>query len=182
VPVANGGTFGAADPLKNQAWWQYLIISNELNSPKVLACPFDKNVGLSRLPADNWSSVDPRGGFATAGFRNRSTSYIVGLDASQPRAGNEWEPSSRILGGDRNIHFDGHNGSCSSGVGDAQLIRASGQTGQNPSMARWTNAIHGERGNVVSLDGSVQQTTSKEFNALSDLSNEAGVSHFLVPN
>src|ERR1043165_9017315 len=182
VPVAKGGTFGAADPLKNEAWWQHLIISNELASPKVLVCPSDKNVGLSRLVADNWSSTDPRGGFATVGVRNRSTSYIVGLDASQPRAGNEWEPSDRILGGDRNIQFDGHNGNCSSGVGEAQLIRAKGPTGQNASTARWTNAIHGERGNVLSLDGGVRQTTSKEFNALSDLSNDAGVSHFLAPN
>src|SRR5262245_3473959 len=47
VSVTNGGTFGTANPAKNEAWWQYCVISNALGSPKVLVCPFDKKIGLS---------------------------------------------------------------------------------------------------------------------------------------
>src|SRR5689334_16825349 len=33
------GSRGSTDPLRNNAWWQYSLISNELSSPKVLVCP-----------------------------------------------------------------------------------------------------------------------------------------------
>src|SRR5438445_7795482 len=50
TPVANEGTFlpaGATAPttpanwdaLRNNAWWQFAYISNELSSPGVLVCP-----------------------------------------------------------------------------------------------------------------------------------------------
>src|SRR5438477_9348385 len=73
TPVANGGTFGSTDPLRNNAWWQFSFISNEVNSPRVLVCPADKNVGLPRRFASNWSSTDTNGGFMTPGFRHRAT-------------------------------------------------------------------------------------------------------------
>src|SRR5213078_4180123 len=36
VSVTDGGTFGSADTLRNNAWWQYAFISNELSNPQVL--------------------------------------------------------------------------------------------------------------------------------------------------
>src|SRR6266436_8684658 len=62
VPVANGGTFGNTDLRRNNAWWQYSILSNELSSPKTLVCPSDKAVGLPRTVATNWSASDRNGG------------------------------------------------------------------------------------------------------------------------
>src|SRR3954453_5755295 len=48
TPVADGGTYytsvAAGPGTKNTAWWQYMVISNELSSPKVLVCPADKGV------------------------------------------------------------------------------------------------------------------------------------------
>ena len=59
----------------------FLVMSNELNSPRILACPKDKN----RSKVARWSELD-----------DQHLSYFVGLDA------NEANPRS-ILFGDRNI-------------------------------------------------------------------------------
>ena len=81
-----------------------------------------------------------------------------------------------------NIVFDGGNGLCSAGLSGTQSIGVRGKNGLNPpAAASWTNAIHGPRGNVACLDGSVHQTTSKDLDALLDLSDDNGSIHFLVP-
>ena len=50
------------------AYFHFLVMSNELNTPKILLCPNDTN----RLAATNWDSL-----------RDHSLSYFVGLDASE---------------------------------------------------------------------------------------------------
>src|SRR5207237_2482604 len=62
VSITDGGSYNApGDPAvtwlnqRNNAWFQWAWISNELNSPNVLVCPADKKVGPSRRVADNWS-------------------------------------------------------------------------------------------------------------------------------
>jgi len=63
-----------------------------------------------------------------------------------------------------------------------RTIRVKGRNATNPpATAAWTNAIHGLRGNVLSMDGSVQAMTSKELDALCDQSDDHGSIHFLVP-
>jgi hypothetical protein len=78
VPVSLGGSLGVAD---SNVFQHFLTVSNELNSPKILACPED----LDRKRASTWTN-----------FSNSNLSYFVGLDA------NEQAPAS-ILTGDRNI-------------------------------------------------------------------------------
>jgi len=182
TPLTNEGTFGSSEPMRNNAWWQFSIISNELNSPKVLVCPADKNVGLPRRVATAWSANDTNGGFLAPSYRHRATSYTIGLDATRPLDPTEWGPPDSILGSDRNILFNGGNGFCSAGLSGTQAIRVSGKNGlRAPAAAPWTNAIHGLRGNIACLDGGVHQTTSKELDALLDLSDDNGSIHFLVP-
>jgi len=180
VQVANGGTLGSTDALKNNAWFQFSVISNELNSPTILVCPEDKGVGQARRIATRWDPTDTNGGFMSTGFRHRATSYTIGLDVAQSAVLED--PGSRILGSDRNILFDTGNGGCSSGLTDTRSVRVRGKNGPNASAtAAWTSAIHRLRGNVLSLDGSVQQTSTRELDALLDLSDDNGSIHFLVP-
>jgi hypothetical protein len=76
----NGGTMEFN--LTGEVWRHFQILSNELNSPKVLACPEDKQ----RSRTADWRD-----------FTNNShLSYFAGLDA------NETQPQS-ILSGDRNL-------------------------------------------------------------------------------
>ena len=59
----------------------FLVMSNEMNTPRILACPKDVN----RVKTMRWSEFD-----------DKHMSYFVGLDADETR------PQS-ILSGDRNI-------------------------------------------------------------------------------
>ena len=115
--------------------------------------------------------------------RDRSLSYTIGLEAGPTsNSRGETDGSTQILATDRNILFDGRDGACSSGVGDACLIRVKGKNGQNPSAsAAWTGRIHRLNGNVLTQDGAVQMLNTAELNALCDRSDENGSIHFLVP-
>ncbi len=65
VSVANGGTMEPAAGGKN-AWLNFLVLSNELVTPRILWCPADKE----RVIATNFS-----------GLYAKNISYFVGLDA-----------------------------------------------------------------------------------------------------
>src|SRR5437773_10479020 len=74
---------------KRNAFQHFLPASNELNTPKILACPSD-----TRKPAEHWRKA--AGGFAWPGTgENNALSYFVGLDAREVRP-------QTILSGDRN--------------------------------------------------------------------------------
>ena len=69
--------------LTGEVWRHYLVLSIELNTPKVLVCPADSK---NRQKAADWQS-----------FTNNShLSYFVGLDADETRP-------QTILSGDRNL-------------------------------------------------------------------------------
>lgn len=80
VDVARGGSMGSADWTDN-----YRVASNELMTPKILACPEDK----IRTAANGWPAPQLDG--------DRHISYFVGLEAD------EMKPQS-ILSGDRNVY------------------------------------------------------------------------------
>jgi hypothetical protein len=79
VPTAEGGTMEyVASP---EVFRHFAIVSNELGSPRALACPSDLKV----IRESDWTR-----------FKNSNLSYFVGLEA------NESQPQT-ILSGDRNI-------------------------------------------------------------------------------
>ena len=182
TPMRQGGTMDSTDLDRNQPWWQFAFLSNELSSAAVLVCPADRNVGAPRKMAGSFSTERELAGLRSPGFRDLAVSYTIGLDPAIRVGASEERTSTQILGSDRNIRFEGRDASCSSRVGEAQFIRVKGANGQGPpGTAGWTNAIHGIRANVLLTDGSVDSTSTKEFNALCDLSDDNGRIHFLVP-
>ena len=94
VDGQNGGARpdGTTGPGGN-AWTNYVVVDNELVSPKVLACPSDGNV----LKADSWPGTPGSNPFAAAG----NLSYFIGYDAA------ETSPQS-ILSGDDNFTGSGN--------------------------------------------------------------------------
>ncbi len=75
---------------------------------------------------------------------NSHLSYFLGLDAREDN------PQS-ILAGDRNLTTNG------APVGPGRLLLTTNM------LLGWTRAIHGDSGNLLLGDGSVQQTTSGRF-------------------
>jgi len=67
-----------------EVWPHFLVMSNELNTPKVLVCPAD-----TRRPAASWASLS-----------NSNISYFIGLDAVETLP-------EMLLSGDSNLEVDG---------------------------------------------------------------------------
>ena len=99
-----------ASGIFNNAWYEYVLMSNELATARILVCPSD-----TRRPARDFS-FSPDGGFLNAAYRNQSVSYFLGLDSHVSA------PDS-ILAGDRNLIAQGY-GACSSGLSPVPFVDA----------------------------------------------------------
>jgi len=84
VPAADGGAMESARAA--QLPFVFQVMSNELNTPKILACPMD----LARTAACSFES----------NLLNTNLSYFVGVDASDSR-------TNTFLSGDRNLTRNG---------------------------------------------------------------------------
>jgi prepilin-type N-terminal cleavage/methylation domain-containing protein len=186
VPTAQGGAQGAvgvqgsggngpanynpATPLAQGVFSMFIVMSNELGTPKVLSCPaegFDPNF----TQATTW-----RGDVAgTAGYylNDYNVSYFVGVDAKETSSGLK-SRSRMLLAGDRTMGF------CTSPVAGVSVPPTSTQIfgGSNPgtfcealgidppscnpikaayTWAGWASSGgHVLVGNVAMTDGSVQ--------------------------
>ncbi len=153
VAVADGGT----SPSVNQAYQQFLVCSNEINSPKVLVCPSDSSKTVRALWAD----------FQTSG--NAALSLFAGTCARE-------EFPQSLLTGDRNI-------TPMSGVscGNAGGMAVSGGVTVNSS---WTSEIHNKAGNIGLSDGSSQQLTDAGLRKQAGIPEASGgdsANHVLMP-
>src|SRR5262245_32815175 len=168
-------SLGAAQNCWFQFWW----VSNELSTPKILACPADRE---KRTSGDFYSS--PESGFLNGAFRNNAVSYALSLDAGVTYPGGvltlSWENAQQhILLADRNLEVGppSPGGSCSSGIlfnGELPV----------PSYARWVASVqygHGGMGNVSTCDGAVQTVNTRDLRDLINRGNDQGSIHLLLP-
>ena len=180
VNVSDGGTRGTN--LQNDAWYNFGLMTNELGTPRILACPSDPG---TRVTHDFSFLPD---GFFHSGNKNNSVSYFIGLHAFLTADGNGTynaglfggQPRLFLMaqGGDRHLQVDRSNISCSCGVSVAVEVYG-GPSGQ----AKWTNAIHGLSGNILMSDGQVAQTSNaRVLPTVSQQFNEGGINHFLMPH
>lgn len=141
--VSRGGTRPDGGVLKTGAAWQeYTVLSNELATPRILACPADDGVKV----AAEFSAVGGRGYMAT-GMRSLATSYFLNTD-------NRYTFPTMALLGDRNVLSMGVS-TCAQGFLNAEFRSLQGGT---PPL--WTNAVHGLQGHVSRTDGSVMFSDS----------------------
>jgi prepilin-type N-terminal cleavage/methylation domain-containing protein len=133
VSLAGGGSQDAAgtpEIIRN-----FLVASNELNTPKILVC----NSDAGKTKHSDWET------FRTQGNGTPYLSYFTGEDADEGKP-------QKILSGDRGIL----SGANQKGPGyDAVMTWT--RTSFN---AQWGTAIHVKAGNVGLADGSAQQLTT----------------------
>ncbi len=139
----DGGTQPTFGTKSGNAWFEYMYLSNQLSTPRILACPADEGVVVAQ---DFNQLVSPS-------FRNLAVSYMLNLDSFA-------DFSSGFLFGDRNVRFNLSPTSCSSGINNAWSF----YTGPGSDNG-WTNRQHGMSGNIVVSDGSVSQTTTEQLAA-----------------
>ena len=162
VSASNGGTGG--HPLIANPWLHFSWVSNQLATPRILACPADTD---KRAATD--FSGSPNGGFVNSGFRNNAVSYFIGSDVSVAAV-----LPQGILCQDRNVRVDTY-GSCSIGVANLpQLSRGS-------SLVAWTNGLHYPIGNVLLNDGRVVEASTDTLRQVVNTGDDNGSVHLLQP-
>ena len=119
VSSSDGGTRNHPSGLNNNAWFQFAFISNELVTPKILACPADPQVNATK-------DFSPTDGFLSPNMRNNAVSYILGWPYV--------EDGRLVLCGDRDISNLGGTSSSSSGIGPVTVL--------DRARTRWLGKIH----------------------------------------
>jgi prepilin-type N-terminal cleavage/methylation domain-containing protein/prepilin-type processing-associated H-X9-DG protein len=160
VPNSEGGTsgnipanLGGPAPL---TWTHFVVLSNELSTPKVVVCPADERNARTNF------LVPPA---ALADFReNTAVSYFIG------EAADETMPSM-FLSGDRNIYGPQSQPTANNGYGNSPHPPQPPSPGARVALTTntatlnsvgWTDKMHQRQGNILLADGSVQQwSTSK---------------------
>jgi prepilin-type N-terminal cleavage/methylation domain-containing protein len=143
----------------------FAVMSNELSTPKILACPSDE-----RSAHTNFTMLLDGNGIAGATannrfFNNNEVSYFLGKDAQ------EGQPQM-LLAGDRNVY-----GSVTLLTAPATMPNNGYGNGPNSVIAMgtnwaagtlnvypgWTDKMHQQNGNVLLSDGSAQQLSRARF-------------------
>jgi prepilin-type N-terminal cleavage/methylation domain-containing protein len=151
LPASQGGSADAltGNPpsgYPNLVWYHFVVLSNELSTPKIVLCPSDSG----RTEATTWvtnSARVPAGQEAFDG--NENISYFIGLEAQ------ETQPQS-ILSGDRNLTNRAGQGSVEFTYGTSR-VGPLGTNHNNTVGAGWDKNVHQNSGNAGLGDGSVQQ-------------------------
>ena len=162
TPTNEGGTYFTSSPFRDQAWFQLSWLSNELANPRILVDPADQ----PRMVATSWGA-DPVGGFISANFRSNSVSYFAGMHT-------HYSLPTAILSGDHNLRGDQLGQSCSTGVNAAGISRS-------PGSGAWTNAVHGQTGNLSFVDGRVEETSTATLRQALDAERHTGTAHLIMP-
>ena len=171
VPPAFAGNPG----IRNNVWFQYYWLSNELNSPRILADPSDKRA----VVADSFSRIGS-GGFAHATYQNNACSYPIGTDAGRVNGEVSYDNAqAHILLTDSHIQMDYVGGvACTANVSPVYQITI--DRANRTANSSFTNAVHGANsGNVALLDGSVAQVNNKSLNQTLAFGDDTGGIHFL---
>jgi len=150
VSVTNGGTMELIG--SGSVYMHFLVMSNELNTPKLLFCPAESNP--KRQPATTFTAtIPPRFGNLVPFTNDNNVSYFVGVDATDTSP-------QMFLAGDDNWAIRG-----------VKVKRGILSLWTNTPVA-WTKDRHVNQGNICLADGSVQGLSSQ---ALMRASQSSGV-------
>ena len=134
VSVTNGGAMEAAS--NGDVFFVFQVMSNELNTPKILFCPTDnKQIRAACVSNDGWLTLS-----------NTNLSYFIGLDASDVL------PNSFLSGDDNFL------------IGGAEA-KPGIQTILTNTPIAWSETRHEKQGNIALADGSVQGFSSLALKA-----------------
>jgi prepilin-type N-terminal cleavage/methylation domain-containing protein len=157
--VARGATFASnINPLKG-VFGIFVVMSNELTTPKILFCPADSRAGYNQgtIFGDTTNSLP---GF----YSDFQVSYAIGVDAN-------FTAPNMFLNTDANLGDASTPPLGNNVYGEAASSRKFIALGTNvfwtAASPGWANSTHSLQGNVTLTDGSVQNfNTTALRNAL----------------
>ena len=119
-------------------WFEYAYLSNQLVTPRILACPSDTGV----LEARDF------GQFISPSYRGNAVSYFINLHTSFDNPG-------AALFGDRNLRLEATGAACYFANYNNVL--------QFSAATAWTNGVHEKIGDLVTMDGGAALTGTPEL-------------------
>ncbi len=153
--VASGYSAGAAGTWGQYLWQVFAVMSNELNTPKILYCPAEFDSGHVAATVFATSIIAGQQGEPYRG--NTNVSYFVGIDAD------ETQPQMLLTGDHAMGNGVANQTSTAATVGwganvnGYYTVTTTGQGTSTNGLAAWMdNSQHGKQGNVGLSDGSVQ--------------------------
>lgn len=141
---SEGGTRPDVGVKSALAWFEFVALSNELRTARVLACPMDDTAKV----ADDFGTGSR--GFLNSGHRNNALSYSVMFDSNLPRP-------RAVLSTEWDFRFSFAYSACSQRVDGVQSF-----SGLNDPIT-WTNRVHSGFGHLLFADGSVEAATSSQL-------------------
>jgi len=185
-PQNNIGIFPVG--ARNNAWFQFLWLWKEINDPKILACPSDKD----RKIASSWGNEADGGLLNTINYGDRAISYTVGLDAGVTygtAAGtaqlNLAGSPEHVLLSERHMGVDpGANVGCSSGVQTSYFVDTTGVSGTGAgTKVDWLQKpkLHNKGGDVALVDTSVHSANHQQLDEFLNRGDDNGSLHFVYP-
>ncbi|MFO1487061.1 MAG: prepilin-type N-terminal cleavage/methylation domain-containing protein [Verrucomicrobiota bacterium] len=166
---ANFNTTDTGAAGKGGVFQMFAVMSNELNTPKILACPSEYQTTRSTTqPASIWGNT---AGTTLGFYCDVQSSYFIGVDAADIYP-------QMLLAGDHNM------GTAAGGVpvagtsiwGDALTRFAiAGGSAAIINNIGWADNMHGKQGNVLMADASVQQFSSSALRTA--LANSGDIAH-----
>jgi len=151
--IAGGYSAGGAGTWGNYSWQVFAVMSNELNTPKILACPAEYDT--ARIAATTFASSVPATQTGVAFNWRSNVSYFIGIDAD------ETQPQMMLMGDHAIGAGTVNNNSAAAtagfvGIYSVTTPNAANSTATNGWAAWMDNSQHGKQGNVGLSDGSVQ--------------------------
>jgi prepilin-type N-terminal cleavage/methylation domain-containing protein len=148
VAREEGGTYG---PQAGDGWRNFYVASNELGTPRLLACPSDR---YTKATVTDWSTSS--NGFAHPDNRGRALSYFTGLDSYE-------ELAVTFVAGDR--HLSGAKADNCASVCPRPGVPALVLRPTNKAIT-WNGAIHRYQGSIAISDGGVRITRQQGLREL----------------
>ncbi len=157
--VPSGATGTQVNSATAESWQIAQCMWNELQTPKILLCPCDRERATSARVSDFNGLAKAPGPITTTSLahpanQNRAVSYAFGVAADESRP-------LGVLVVDRNVNNVGVAGASAPGNVALTLRREMMDARPGPTQAVWVRGtrIHNLEGNLTFADGSVQQAT-----------------------
>ncbi len=153
VSTNEGGANELVQPngvgLPQNTYWLFAVLSNELATPRIVACPSDSQ----RITTSNFTAIVLYPTLLSQGCGNGGVSYFGSLDAD------ETQPQV-VLAGDRNIT---NRTTLSTPAGYMQQQILPYIMPGNIIEYGYTQTLHQQAGNAALADGSVQEFTGARW-------------------
>jgi len=153
--MPNQVQFKQATPDGGYTYQFFGVMSNELNTPKLIVCPSDERSAHSNFNMQTGNKA------AGQYLNNTLVSYFVGRDVQEPLP-QMFQCGDRNLGASSTATGYGYSPAATVATGSWVAMGTNGNAAPLNNI-NWTDKMHNKQGNVLFADGHVEGLSSSKF-------------------